>query len=471
MMSHSQTQQFRGCCRHHEPSRPIAGRATKIAPVSTPSPQLAALQARANGSPKVRQLRAAELLVNSRSQPAIAHAADTTSQRGAVAQFNGFTFSGQKKKQYERIVARLKQDPNVANLVENVLGAGGITIRTDDKNDTRYDRSRRTIYVSKSKSPRAAAAAILFELNNANNPHTYTDAAESGLLAMGQLGESPQGADFIHVAREMEKDEFVSLVNYAYQVENLAPLGLSTTDLKEKYQGVLDDGQLSYEKFDAQNRSSGHTIELAKSSHQAFTGGYSEFPEVSYAYENPSGYAAYMTGKGSTRVRSQIKKKLDDKESRGVNTVSDRIRKTAPAFDPSDVGATYHLLPSASASPSATPAPSAGSSSPQPVAPLRAMPASPGRAEQQRIARLENTFGVRVRLTDAEIEEDLRAIQAAPGAGGYRPEPVVPSRVTPVNPRRAEQQRIARLENTFGVRIQLTDEEIEEDLKAIRDGS
>lgn len=236
-------------------------------------------------------------------------------------------YSGNKAGVYERIVGELSKDPKIAALISEVLSQDKVTIRTDSGDDTRYDRTRRTIYVgAKKKNKGEIAAAILFELNNAKNPHTYTNAAEANLLAMGEASKEPTGVDYIRVAKEMERDEYLSLREYANQVTNLSSaVKLSEKDrkqLRENFEALKSDGddtlELSYTKFVDQNRRSGHTLQLAQAQQVNFTGGLSPFPEVPYAYTDAANYDAYMAGGLRPRVRSTVEKTLAYQKERGV---------------------------------------------------------------------------------------------------------------------------------------------------------
>ena len=330
---------------------------------------------------------------------------------------------------YSAIVGALQGNPAVAGLIERVLAGGDVTLRIDDGDDTRYDRRSRTIFVSRSKNANQARAAILFELNNAANPHAHTDAAEGVMTTMAERGEAPGGGDYLHVAREMEKDEFISLVNYAHQAQGLGASGPAAAALREKYEALLaQGGGLSYDAFVAQNRRSGHTLDLAQAQHGAFTGKSSaEFPGIPLEFRDPVRYEAYQAGTGSARVRGQIAKTLAAEA--GQFPVDARFTAAAPAWNPATIAAGYHqplatlpVLPSSTAAASVTAASSNDASSSvqapslatnpdagQASVPLATVPrTAPGRVGP---SALERRLGFSIALSPEEIEEDLALIR------------------------------------------------------------
>jgi hypothetical protein len=276
------------------------------------------------------------------------------------------------EEKYGSIVKALKRNPAVAGLIERVLAGGDVKLSIDKDEDTRYDRSTRTIYVGRDKEKHQARAAILFELNNAANPHTYTDAAEGVLTTMNASVDKLGGGDYLHVAREMEKDEFISLVNYVHQAEALGAGKQASRALREKYVDLLiEGGRLSYDSYVEQNRTSDHTLELAMAQHKEFTGPRGpSFPAIPRRYGDRAHYVAHQSGTGSARagLRSSTRGPAPADtlaEEAELYPVDARFTAAAPAWDPDAIQADYHqplarpaALPAAAAA-----APAAASSS------------------------------------------------------------------------------------------------------------
>jgi hypothetical protein len=174
-------------------------------------------------------------------------------------------YAGAKSTLYEGIVKELCSSKAVQELIASVLKMGALTIRTASNDDTRYDRKNRTIYVSSKKEAPEAAAAILFELNNANSAYTFTDAAEKALEQLTIAGDEITLTDFLYIATEAEKDEYVSLVHYRNQVEGLSSKTFDLAVLRDKYIALdASNPQTFYDAYVQQNLSSGHTYEMAE---------------------------------------------------------------------------------------------------------------------------------------------------------------------------------------------------------------
>jgi hypothetical protein len=265
------------------------------------------------------------------------------SARGPSAVPTGtFVFRGPKAGQYSEIIDRFRSDTNALDLINTVLAGGNLTIMTSDDDDTRYVRATRTIHVHGKGTKSQASAAILFELCNAANDHRYTDAAESGLGEMATARAKPTGADYIHVAKEMEKDEFVSLTQYAHIASTMHG---ADAVMRQKYDAVeASSGGLSYDKYVEQNARSSHTLDLAKAQQQNYTGGYEEISNVPLQYVKPEAY--YGATGGATKSRRSaglVIETLRREEEAGMNRVDSRLTSKAPPFDPAEIASRFGL--------------------------------------------------------------------------------------------------------------------------------
>ena len=238
-------------------------------------------------------------------------------------------------KNLEEDLALLQQNPATSVLMERALALNtrDIKIKLDAGDDTRWDRQTGTIYISRSKKGPAIRAALLFELNNAANPHAKTNAVESRMAALSERDVRLTGPDYFRIAQEMEKDEFDSLQAYRDQVEAMGGSESHLKTMREKYMDLIGEhGQLDYEKFVQQNIASGHTMELAKAQYAAYTG---RSPDelgliMPLRLQEPNNYKAFM--KAELRPRSA--------EKVGEQIEADKVldRETAELFpDPQQV--------------------------------------------------------------------------------------------------------------------------------------
>lgn len=244
-----------------------------------------------------------------------------------------------KNQKIEPVIQEFEKSLIISGLIKKIKKED-IKIQETDQDDTRYDRKQKTIYVYKKKKEDELKAALLFELNNANNPHKYTDAVEEVLLEMSEKDETLTGMDYIHVAKEMEKDEFVSLVNYHHQVKKLYKNQKIPEKLAEKYDEMEEEGgKLSYTKYVDQNRKSGHTSDLAAAQHDNFMRGKgSKFEDLSLPveYVHPQSYTlngGKLEAIGTARSKRKAQQQLDNQKME----VNQKLLGAAPAFKPEDI--------------------------------------------------------------------------------------------------------------------------------------
>ena len=244
-----------------------------------------------------------------------------------------------KNQKIEPVIQKFKESLIISGLIKKIEKEG-IKIKETDQDDTRYDRQKKTIYVYKKKKEDELKAALLFELNNADNPHKYTDAVEEVLLDMSKKDETLTGMDYIHVAKEMEKDEFVSLVNYHHQVKDLYKNQKIPKKLAEKYDEMEEEGgKLSYAKYVDQNRKSGHTSDLAEAQHDNFMRGKgSKFEDLSLPVEylHPGSYTlngGKLEAMGTLRTNQKLQAQLDKQDMK----VNQKLLNSVPDFKPEDI--------------------------------------------------------------------------------------------------------------------------------------
>lgn len=156
-----------------------------------------------------------------------------------------------------------------------------VSIELTSDDDTRWDRSKRKIFVYSKKSIEEKTVAVLFELHNAANDPNNTNTMEARLKELSENdGAAPvelSGIDYLTAARVIELDEFTALDNYRKLVEKNRTMlegsnSLLLKKFQEKYADLLTNGELDYEKYQMQNMSSGHTKEMAQSIMDAYEG-------------------------------------------------------------------------------------------------------------------------------------------------------------------------------------------------------
>jgi hypothetical protein len=236
--------------------------------------------------------------------------------------------SRSKVKKINTALTRLRKNAAVAALLDGL--PDGVQFKITAENDTRYDRASSTIQIYSQKKGDELVAAVLFEANNADNPLLYTTDVESVLTQMSRDGKTLSSRDFINVARQMEKDEFISLINYHEQVKAL--YNVIPPKIMAKLEASLVDGELSYSKFVDQNRSSGHTVELARAQFANFTGESPGDFHVPLRISNPTAVANLKSGTGSQRGRDKTQALLADEVRAGVDVESAELSNLL-AFD------------------------------------------------------------------------------------------------------------------------------------------
>lgn len=205
----------------------------------------------------------------------------------------------------------------------------GVNIVASATPKARFDRRSSTIAVPSGKTGAAFLAAVLFELNEAQNTYYFTDKAEAVLIGIAEEGGDPTSADFLVVANEMLKDEFLSLVSYYQQVKRLYPNGNIPPEISEKYEGLLDaDDNLSYEAFEEQSIRSGHIIDLALSQFNSFDLNEPYELYIPVRYRNVPDRA-----RGASRRESGVDSELAREKRLGLTTPGAYF-DNLPKFDP-----------------------------------------------------------------------------------------------------------------------------------------
>lgn len=229
---------------------------------------------------------------------------------------------------YDSVMNELLKMPQVRKIVEERLKTGDINIKQAKDDDTYWDRKTSTIFVSNKKKGAEIKAAILFELNNAVNPHTNTDNIEKRMMTLSEKGVDLTGPDFFGVGQEMEKDEFLSLKNYKEQVEASGASGKELATLKEKYASILGGkGELDYDLFVKQNISSGHTMDLARLQYANYTGKDMSLLDtiMPLRLRDPMAYEQYRKGAMRPRQKGKIEETLKEEEKAKLDNTTPEL--------------------------------------------------------------------------------------------------------------------------------------------------
>lgn len=220
---------------------------------------------------------------------------------------------------FQKVINEMMQNRTILELINKATEDKDIYLKESRSDDTRWDRRTNTIYISSSKKGSQIVAAILFELNNAANPHKFTDEIEAKLVKLSKQQKELTGPDFFRIAQEMEKDEFISLQNYMQQVESYDVSKQKKETLREKYKDLIKNGQLDYDLYKEQNILSGHTMELAGLQYQNYTGYDPANLEtiMPLRLKRPSDFKSYSSGLMRQRQRSKFERALlEEREER-----------------------------------------------------------------------------------------------------------------------------------------------------------
>ena len=243
----------------------------------------------------------------------------------ASCSFVGINFRENENLKSENLFSKVEKQQSMLNLLKEVNLKGGFSIRNSKEDDTYWDRNNRVIYLSPQKKNESKLAAIIFELCNACNEHSFTDKIETLLLNTSIKELKLTGPDFFYVAQEMEKDEFISLKNYKKIIDELNLPRPQKNKLRDKYIDIQNtSNKLDYDLFVNQNLSSGHTMDLAKLQFSNYTGLKPEqlLEILPLRLKQPSLYLNYKTGNLRNRSAQKIKDILEYENKNGLDTMN-----------------------------------------------------------------------------------------------------------------------------------------------------